>query len=38
MEKRQNESCKENKNKSQKASTEFAKEICPKDKNENKNK
>jgi hypothetical protein len=35
MEKRQNE-CKENKSKNQKANTEFAKEICPKDKKENK--
>jgi len=36
MEKRQNESCRENKEKSQKASAEFAKEICPKEKKENK--
>jgi hypothetical protein len=36
MEKRQNESCKETKEKSQKASSEFAKEICPKGKKENK--
>jgi hypothetical protein len=33
MEKRQNESCKD---KNKKANTEFAKEICPKDKKENK--
>lgn len=38
MEKRQQQACKENKAKSQKASTEFAKEICPKDRQENKKK
>jgi hypothetical protein len=37
MEKRQNQGNKENnKEKSKKASTEFAKEICPKNKNEKK--
>jgi hypothetical protein len=36
MEKRQNESCKENKSKNQKTNTEFAKELCPKEKKENK--
>lgn len=37
MEKRQNQGCKENnKEKSKKASAEFAKEICPKNKNEKK--
>lgn len=36
MEKRQQQACKVNKEKSQKASTEFAKEICPKEKQDKK--